>query len=150
MGHHSGHFALVAGGLDHSAVDVHWTTGKCKGIDIARVYNFEIVLEFRMLKLARDCTNQTPSDAFHITSNLFIAKQRELLFNFLSCLSTKLCVVLSFVFITVICDLCLGYQGKRHRQQRDERQPNNKSLLSISSRSNHRSLQLNNLSFYEF
>ena len=55
MGHHAGHLAFSARSFDHSAVHVHWTTGKREGVDVSRIDDFEVVIEIRDVEIEKEC-----------------------------------------------------------------------------------------------
>jgi hypothetical protein len=108
VGHHTGHLAFCACRFNHAAIDVHWTTRKRERVDVSRVYDFKVVLKFRVLKLRRDGIHQPPTDVFNVVLHLRVAHQRKLLLNFLRSTPPKRYVVLNTVFVTVIFNLRLS------------------------------------------
>lgn len=52
MRHDSGHLAFIASSDNHSAIQIHRPTGKRERVYVARIDNLEVVVKFRMLKLA--------------------------------------------------------------------------------------------------
>jgi hypothetical protein len=74
VGHHAGHLAFIVRCFDHAAVDVHWPTGQREGVDVSRVDDFEVVIEFGMLKLSRDRIHEPPPYALNVASDGFIVQ----------------------------------------------------------------------------
>ena len=107
MGHDTRHLALGMCRLNHAAVDVHWTTRQCKGIDVARVHNLKIILELGMSKLRWNRTDEPLSNARDIICDIRIAQNRQLLFYFGGCLPPNFDVICNFIFVAVKFDLRL-------------------------------------------
>ena len=128
VGHHTGHLTFTVRRLDHAAVHVHWTTGQSERVYVSRVYDFEVVLKFGMLKLRWNGSHQPAPYTLHITSHLLVVKQGKLAFGFLGSLPSEFDVILNAKFVVVICDLCLRESRQRHHGQGDERYPRNHSL----------------------
>ncbi len=102
MGHHAGHLTFSARSFDHSAVDVHWTTGKRERIDVSRIDDFEVVLKSGMLKLRRDTADQPLVLRAQHNFALHDRAARETALSLLRSLTSELDVVLNTVFVTVI------------------------------------------------
>src|SRR6476619_853123 len=105
MAHNTRHLTFVARRINHSPVYIHWTTGKCKSIDVTGIHNLEVIMKFGVLKLGRDSADQTLTHAFDVSASLFVTQQRVLLLCCLRRLPSQFHVVLSAKLVTVITDL---------------------------------------------
>src|SRR5687768_9988451 len=128
VGHHARHLPFALCRFNHAAIDVHWTTRQRERVDVSRVYDFKVVLKFRMLKLRRNGIDQPPSDFFDVALYLRVAHQRILLLNFLRSTTPKRYVILNTVFVTVILNLRLSDRGQRHQGNRHQRYPRDQTL----------------------
>src|SRR6185369_13687705 len=120
--HHASHLTFSTRRFDHSAVHVHWTTGKRECIDVSRVYDFEVVLKFWMLKLRWNARDEPASYILDIALRFRIAQQGKLALSFLRRLASEFNVVLNTVFVAVKLDLRrLRQRRERHHADRHER-----------------------------
>ena len=83
-------------------------------IQIARVYNFETVIEFRMLKLPRNGRYKTIANARNVVLHHLVIDDREHSLGLASCLVSDLYVVRCFVLVFWRNDLRLRL-GSRPR-----------------------------------
>ncbi len=116
VGHHAGDLAFGVRRLDHAAIDVHRSARQRERVDLAHVDDLEGVAELGMPELLRDGLDQPPPDRRHERRHLFVAQNRQLLFDFHGGLSPELHVLRRRVLVVRRRDDGLP-ANRAHRQQ---------------------------------
>jgi hypothetical protein len=92
--HHAREFAFIMCDVNQTAIDIHVTARQSEGVNVAHVYDLELIAKFRVLKFLRNGCHKTFTDAAQVIRRRRVTQDRHLSFDFRCRLLTGLNIVI--------------------------------------------------------